>query len=53
MSVAVRETGLLCGVVARVPDYGYRRPGFDSLRYHVFRAVVDPERGSIQPREDS
>jgi hypothetical protein len=37
----------LCGLVARVPGYRCRGPGFDSWWYHIFRKVVGLEQGLI------
>jgi hypothetical protein len=37
----------LCGLVARVPDYRFRGPGFDSRRYQIFWEVVGLERGPL------
>lgn len=34
----------LCSLVARVPDYRYRCPGYDSRHYQIFREVVSLER---------
>jgi hypothetical protein len=37
----------LCGLVVGVTGCRYRGPGFDSLRYKVFREVVGLERGPL------
>jgi hypothetical protein len=37
----------LCGLVARVPGYRSRGPGFDSRHYQIFRKVVGLERGLL------
>jgi hypothetical protein len=37
----------LCGLVVRVSGYGYRGPGFDPRRYHIFWVVVGLERGLL------
>jgi hypothetical protein len=37
----------LCGLVVRVPGYRRQGPGFDSLRYQIFREVVGLERNPL------
>jgi hypothetical protein len=37
----------LCGLVFRVPGYKSGGPGFDSLRYQIFREGVGLERGPL------
>jgi hypothetical protein len=37
----------LCGLVARVPGYRFRGPGFDSGRYQIFWVVVGLEQGPL------
>jgi hypothetical protein len=37
----------LCDLVVRVTGYRSRSPGFDSLRYQIFREVVGLERGPL------
>jgi hypothetical protein len=37
----------LCGLVARVPGYKSRGPGFDYRRYQIFWEVVGLERGPL------
>jgi hypothetical protein len=37
----------LCGLAARVPGYRSRDPGSIPGRYHIFREVVDLERGPL------
>jgi hypothetical protein len=37
----------LCGLVVRVPGYGYGGPGFDSRRYQMFWEAVGLERGPL------
>jgi hypothetical protein len=37
----------LCGLVARVPGYRSRDPGFDSRRYKIFLEIAGMERGPL------
>jgi hypothetical protein len=34
-----KKVDRLCGLVVRVPGYRSRGPGFDSMRYQIFRIV--------------
>jgi hypothetical protein len=38
--------------MVRVPGYRSRGPGFDSLRYQIFREVVGLERGLVRIIEE-
>jgi hypothetical protein len=42
----------LCGLVVRVPSCKHEGPGFDSLRYSIYRVAVGLERGPLSPCED-
>jgi hypothetical protein len=37
----------LCGLVVRVPDYGFRGPRFHSRRYQIFGEALGLERGPL------
>jgi hypothetical protein len=43
----LEASDLLCGLVARVPGFSLRSPGFDSRRCQIFWVAVVLERGPI------